>query len=171
MIAKDRKHWDVLLVRETYEYQRIKSLPNNFFINMFVKVCNNMFQNVQIQLPWKKILICIIQNDYQISVKSHISAYRNRFNDYRPRCQSRSTQKLYCSLCFPPVQVDCARAKSSNSITTKFLELCISISRPSSDSTIQWPFRVTLMRDIDLTILSQFEPQLLSKTSQFFYIC
>jgi len=35
--------WNGLLVRETYGYLPTKSLPNNFFTNMFVKVCNNMF--------------------------------------------------------------------------------------------------------------------------------
>ena len=49
----------IVVVRERYENLRTKSLPDNFFTNMFVQVCNNMHQFVETQLPWETLLICI----------------------------------------------------------------------------------------------------------------
>lgn len=39
------------IVRETYENLGSKSLPRNSFTSVFIKVCHNMYKNIEIQLP------------------------------------------------------------------------------------------------------------------------
>ena len=66
-----------LIVRETYENLPTKSLPNNFFTNMSVNVCNNGYKNVQIQLPWElgyRYMIFKLDETRRAAVHAYASA-------------------------------------------------------------------------------------------------